>query len=112
MKIRLQMIIETDDGEAETIEEIGRLERGPLRPEDLGLRIAEAKGLLHGMQKSLVTAQITDYLAGFKTCPHCAAPRTSKGQHSVAYRTVFGKIHLSSPRLYEARREHLCKKCS
>ncbi len=30
MKVRLQMIIESDDGEPETVEEIGRLERGPL----------------------------------------------------------------------------------
>lgn len=106
MKVRLQMIIETDDGESETVEEIGRLERGPLQIEDLGLSIAEAKGLLHGMQRSLVTAQITDYLARFRTCAHCAAPRTSKGHHTIAYRTVFGTINLNSPRLYDCRCQH------
>jgi DNA-binding ferritin-like protein (Dps family) len=97
------MIIESDDGEPETVEEIGRLERGPLQPDDLGLSIAEAKDLLHGMQKTLVAAQISDYLAAFHTCPNCAAPRASKGRHTIAYRTVFGKINLSSPRLYDCR---------
>jgi len=35
-----------DDGEPEKTEEIRRLERGALRPEELGLTIAEAKGIL------------------------------------------------------------------
>lgn len=77
------------------------LERGALRPEELGLTLAEAKGLLHGMQQSVVTEQIAEYVATFKTCRDCGAPRTRKGQHAIAYRKVFGKISLLSPRLYD-----------
>jgi hypothetical protein len=101
MRLRIQMVIETEDGEPERIEEIGRLERGALRPEELGLTIAEAKGILRGVQQSVVAGQIAEYLATFKTCRDCGAPRTRKGHHAIAYRTVFGKISLLSPRLYD-----------
>ena len=96
MKVRIQVVIEAEDGESEKVEEIVRLERGTLRQEELGLTLAEAKVLLHGMQQAIVTEQIAKYLEEFKTCPHCGAPRTRKGQHPIAYRTVFeiGRAHV------------------
>jgi hypothetical protein len=39
MRIRIQVVIEGENGHAETIEKIGCLERGALRPEVLGLLI-------------------------------------------------------------------------
>ena len=45
MKIRIQIVIEAGNGEPEKIEEIARLERGSLQPEELGLTLAEAKAL-------------------------------------------------------------------
>jgi hypothetical protein len=101
MKIRIQMVIETENGKPEKIEEIALLERGALQQEMLGLTLAEAKTLLHGMQQTVVTGQITEYLEQFKTCPHCGVQRTKKGQHSIIYRTLFGKLNLESPRLYD-----------
>jgi hypothetical protein len=101
MKIRIQVIIDTEDGEPEKVEDVARLERGTLRPEALGLTLAEAKSLLHNMQQAVVTAQVETYLAQFATCPHCHRPRTRKGQHAIVYRTVFGKLNLTSPRLYD-----------
>jgi hypothetical protein len=52
MKIRVQVIVESDDGVGEMIQEIAQLERGQLRPEELGLTLAEAKGLLEGLQRT------------------------------------------------------------
>jgi hypothetical protein len=101
MKIRLQVVIETGDGNPEKIEEIAQLERASLRPDELGLTLAEAKMLLHSMQQTVVMEQISEYLAQFKTCPHCGAKRTRKGLHPVVYRTLFGKLNLISPRLYD-----------
>lgn len=101
MKIRIQVVIETENGKPEKIEEIAQLERGSLRPEELGLTLAEAKAMLHAVQQSVVTEQISEYLAQFKTCPHCGAHRNRKGQHSIVYRTLFGKLTLVSPRLYD-----------
>lgn len=63
MKFRIQVVIETGDGNPEKIEEIARLERGSLRPDELGLTLAEAKTLLHGMQQTVVTEQIEEYIA-------------------------------------------------
>ena len=101
MKVRIQLVIEAENGEPEKVEEIVRLERGSLRPEELGLTLAEAKVLLHGMQQAVVTEQVEEYLGKFKTCPDCGAPRTRKGQHPIVYRTLFGKLNLISPRLYD-----------
>jgi hypothetical protein len=94
MNVRIQVVIEAENGKPERIEEIARLARGSLRPEELGLTLAEAKALLHGMQQVLVAEQVADYLAQFKTCPDCGARRTRNGQHAIVYRTVFGKCDL------------------
>lgn len=83
MKIRIQVLIEEENGKPEKIEEIARLERGSLRTEELGLTLAEAKALLHGMQQTVVAEQISDYVTQFETCPLCGAKRTSKGQHPI-----------------------------
>ena len=101
MKIRIQVVIDAEDGEAEKIEDVARLERSSLRPEELGLTLAEARSLLRGMQQTIVTAQVGEYLARFASCPHCGRPRTHKGKHAIIYRTVFGKLNLASPRLYD-----------
>nr|WP_318224816.1 hypothetical protein [Paraburkholderia terrae]MDW3656526.1 hypothetical protein [Paraburkholderia terrae] len=42
MKIRIQVVIDAENGEAEKIEDVARLERSSLRPEELGLTLAEA----------------------------------------------------------------------
>ena len=101
MKMRIQVVVEAENGEPENVEEIARLERGALRAGDLGLTLAEAKVLLHCMQQAVVTEQIVEYLEKFKTCPDCGAHRTRKGRHLLVYRTLFGKFNLVSPRLYD-----------
>jgi hypothetical protein len=101
MRIRIQVVIEGENGHAETIEEIGCLERGVLRPEELGLTLCEAKQLLHGVQQTVVTEQVEQYLAQCAVCSHCGRPRSRKGKHEIVYRTLFGKLKLVSPRLYD-----------
>jgi len=106
MKIRIQVVIEAEHGKPEKIEEIVQLERASLTSEELGLTLAEAKTLLHSMQQTLVTEQIAEYLDSFKNCSYCGARRNRKGQHPIVYRTLFGKLHLTSPRLYECPCQH------
>ena len=101
MKIRIQVIIDAGNGIPEKIEEIARLERGSLRPEELGLTLAEAKTLLHGMQQTMITEQVEEYVAQFEICPHCGAQRTRKGHHLIVFRTLFGRLKLNSPRFYD-----------
>ena len=49
---------------------------------------------------TLVTQQAAAYVAQQQTCPHCGARRIRKGQHQIVIRSLFGKLTLSSPRLY------------
>jgi hypothetical protein len=103
MKIRVQVIVESDVGVGEMVQEIAQLERGHLRPEELGLTLAEAKGLLEGLQRTVVEQQIAEYSKQQSSCSLCSKPRSHKGAHAIVYRTLFGKIELSSPRLFHCR---------
>jgi hypothetical protein len=42
MKLKVQVLIESDSGETEVVREVAKLERGSLRPEGLGLSLSEA----------------------------------------------------------------------
>ena len=48
MKIQVQITIQSDEDQAEVVHEVARLERGPLRPDTLGLSLAEARKRLCG----------------------------------------------------------------
>ena len=101
MKIRIQIVMEAANGETERVEDIAELERISPQPETLGLTLAESKAVLHGIQQCMVSEQVAEYMAQFNTCPDCGARRTKKGQHTLVYRTLFGKLNLISPRLYD-----------
>jgi len=57
MKLKLQLIIESDSGQPEVVHEVTKLERRSLRPETLGLTLSEAKELLREVQRAMVTHQ-------------------------------------------------------
>src|SRR5260370_28346414 len=100
MKLKLQLIIESDSGETEVVQEVTKLERHSLRPENLGLTLSEAKELLHEVQKAMVTHQTTGYVTQQISCPECGRIRSHRGKHQIVFRTLFGKLRLDSPRLY------------
>jgi hypothetical protein len=104
MKIKVQVVIESDGGDTKAVENIACLERGPLRPEDLGLTLAEAKNLLESVQCTLVEQQVTEYLEQQAHCPGCGKKRLRKGaHHPLVYRTLFGKLRLPSARFFHCR---------
>lgn len=49
MKVPIQVIIEADDGQVRDVQEVFRFERGKLKPETLGLSLAEGKKTLEGV---------------------------------------------------------------
>lgn len=101
MRIRVQVIIESDhEATPPHVEEVACLERGPLTPETLGLRLSEAKQVLAGVQQVMAEHQIEDYMESQRQCPHCQRLLTCKGHHQIGLRTLFGKLTLQSPRLY------------
>jgi len=69
MKLKLQLIIESDSGETEVVQELAELERHSLRPENLGLTLSEAKELLQEVQRAMVTHQTTGYVSQQIPCP-------------------------------------------
>jgi hypothetical protein len=111
MKITIQIVLENteqgQDGEAPIVEEIISFERteegDKLAPESLGLSLDEAKSLLAGVQKKLVSTQVTNYLSQKSDCPQCQKAYVHKGRHKISFSTLFGKLRLDSPRLWRKR---------
>ena len=102
MRIRVQVLIESDQESAVPlhIEEVACFERDQLTPETLGLRLEEAKQMLAGVQHVMTESQVEEYVEQQRQCPHCQQSLACKGHHQIGVRTLFGKLTLSSPRLY------------
>src|SRR5690349_21741498 len=95
MKITVQITVQSDEEQAEVVQEVARLERGPLRAETLGRSLAEARAILAGLEQTMVERQ-----AASKAMP---LVRSSKDCQSIVCHTPFGKLKLASPRLYRCR---------
>ena len=98
MIFKLQVVVIADDGHPETCE-ITSVERRDLKPETLGLTLAEGKAILKGIQQLVIQRQAATCLAPYQQCLDCGSPRTSKGYHDLSLRTVFGCLKVKSPRL-------------
>jgi hypothetical protein len=73
MKVRIQVIVESDTGETHCVEDVAEFERGALQPDALGLTLAEAKALLQGVQRTIVAEQTIGYLEAHVLLPICQA---------------------------------------
>jgi len=103
MRVKLQLVMCSDDGHEETITDIVTLKKDSQRIEHLGLTLKEAKQLLTTTQKRLLHHQVETFLDGCSTCPDCGAPLKAKGYHTRSFRTLFGTFKLASPRLFHCR---------
>lgn len=107
MKIIIQIVLENHEqaGQEPIVEEIFSFQRNDegdkIAPESLGLSLDEAKSLLAGVQKKLVSVQVESYLSQKKACPDCGSTYKKKGQHLLTFSTLFGKLKLPSPRFYQ-----------
>jgi hypothetical protein len=100
MKVRVQVVIETEASKPGDVQDIMEIDREELRPETVGLTLEEAKTVLERIQHQVVEQQATEYLQTQSRCPHCGNKRSHKGDHTVTIRTLFGKLKLQSPRFY------------
>ena len=100
MRVKLQLVMCSDDGHEETVTDIVTLKKDCQRIEHLGLTLKEAKQLLKTTQQRLLQHQVEAFRAACSTCPDCGAPLKVKGYHSRSFRTLFGTCKLSSRRLY------------
>jgi len=95
------VLIESDQEVAPLhAEEVACFERQQLTPETLGLRLEEAKQMLANVQQVMTESQVEEYVEQQRQCPCCQQPLARKGRHQIGVRTLFGKLTLSSPRLY------------
>ena len=109
MICKIQVVTLGEDGHEET-REIACLERTDVKPETLGLTLAEGKSILKGLQQIVVESQVASFLVPKQPCPDCGQPRCAKGYHPLSVRTVFGQLTVRSPRLHHcACRPHDAK---
>jgi len=88
MKLKLQLIIESDSGETEMVQEVTKLERYVMRPETLALTLPEAKKLLQEVQRAMVTHQTTGYVTRQTLFPNAASKRFVGRIQSIGSRSV------------------------
>ena len=102
MRVRVQVIIENDDDAPPAIYEVAHFERADeVAIDTLGLHLAEAKDLLQKVQEIVVLEQVRASLAEQVACPECGQPRRHKDVDMIVMRTLFGTLHLRSPRWWQ-----------
>jgi hypothetical protein len=103
MKVRVQLIVCAEEGQAETAYEVAVLEKDYQQIEQLGLTLTEAKHLLKQLQQHLVEHQAAAFLMRRSQCPACGLSFQVKERTTRTVRTLFGTLTLSSPRFYHCR---------
>jgi hypothetical protein len=101
MRVRVQVIVVPDgedDEQAPIVHEVASIERGDLSVDTLGLQLAEAKDLLQQVQTVVIDPQVRTQVAQQVACPGCGRARAHKDAHTIVVRTLFGTLHLRSPR--------------
>jgi len=99
MRVKLQLVLCSDESHEETITDVITLNKNSQRIEHLGLTLAEAKQLLSTLQRHLLQHQVDTFLDQCSTCANCGALRKVKAHASRSFRTLFGTYKLYSPRL-------------
>jgi hypothetical protein len=99
MRVKLQLVICSDEGQEETVTDVITLNKNNQCIEHLGLTLAEAKQLLSTLQQHLLQHQVDTFLDPCSTCPDCGALLKVKAHASRSFRTLFGTCKLDSPRL-------------
>src|SRR5262249_38409752 len=99
MRVKLQLVLCSDEGQEETVTDVITLNKNNRRIEQLGLTLAEAKQLLSTLQRHLLQHQVATFLDTRSTCAACGALLKMKAHASRSFRTLFGTFTLDSPRL-------------
>lgn len=100
MRVSVLLQITADDGTVDEARQLVVLEKATDRPEDVGLSIAEGKQLLAAAQQQIVGAQVAAWSVRHRRCECCGRQRRSKGSYPIVFRTLYGDVHLPSPRLH------------
>ena len=107
MKLRVQVVViesddDDDDQHTTAVHEVAQIDRDTLSVDTLGLHLEEAKDLLQKVQAVLIDEQVRTCLAEQVACPDCGRPRAHKDTKTIVTRTLFGTLHLRSPRWHQS----------
>ena len=94
MRVKLQLVICSDEGHQEAVTDVITLDKDHRRIEHLGLTLAEAKQLLSTVQRHLLQHQVDAFLDTCFTCAACGALLKMKAHASRSFRTLFGTFTL------------------
>ena len=61
MPIKVQIVFEDETGKPAVVQEVAQIERDQLSPATLGLTLEDAKQVLQGQQRHIVTQKVEDY---------------------------------------------------
>jgi hypothetical protein len=103
MKIKVQLIICAENGREEQVQEVAVVEKPHQRIEHLGFTLAEANSTLKTLQQHLVAQQTSAFVAAHAQCDSCGKSLGIKAYRTRTFRTLFGTVALTSPRLYHGR---------
>ena len=97
--VRVQVdAVSTKDETAERFSEVFVLERDQLTDASVGLSLTEAHTLLGSIQEAVVSAQATAAVTEQSCCARCGRSHRRKDTRTIIVRTLFGTLHLDSPR--------------
>jgi hypothetical protein len=101
MRVRIQVVIDSDDDGPPVVHAVANVVRADLHIDTLGLQLAEAKNLLQRVQEVVIGEQVRACLAEQEDCPACGRARRHKDADTIVVRTLFGTLHLRSPRWWQ-----------
>jgi hypothetical protein len=99
MRVKLQLVLCSDEDQEETVTDAITLNKNSQRIEHVGLTLTEAKQLLSTLQQHLLQHQVNTFLDRYSTCTDCGALLKVKAHASRSFHTLFGTYKLYSPRL-------------
>jgi len=103
MKLQVQLVVCDDEGHEATFTAVVVLEQACQRIEPLGLTLTAAKQLLTARPQRRVEQQTAAFVTARSPGDHCGPSRGITGYHTRTFRTRFGTVTVTSPRLYHGR---------
>ncbi len=102
MQFIIKLVIKDEDN-TEAIEEIIRLDKGFDNSNTIGITLSESKQILKNLQTKIITNQALKYIDSKRKCTYCNKNQIINRYHSIQYRTLFGIVTLTSPRLHHCQ---------
>src|SRR5881628_3071931 len=99
MRVKLQLVMCSDEGDEETVTDVITLNKNNQRIEHLGLTLSEAKQLLSTTQRHLLRQPVDAFLNTYSDGPDCGTPLHLQARSSRSCRPLFGTFQFDSPRL-------------